>query len=198
MPRLRAGHWVPACAGSAGTIRALSETRSADLIRGHAEGMNAVHVPNGYLVNVLSVAHDLLKANGEMTTKQLHESLLAKNWKILSLSSLAEGLASRPKWFTLSGADAWLATSEDVSAAVRLDGLRFRALHAAGALDGLTAYVSGGGEVWHADLDCVGLWSGKAKAAAEGQPLREIDVKPRRIATGDRPACSVCVTEESW
>jgi len=159
--------------------------------------MDAEPVPDGYLVNALSVAHDLLTANGEMTTKQLHESLLAKNWKLLSLQSLAQGLASRPEWFTFSGTDAWLATSKHVSPAVRLEGLRSRARNAAEALHELEAYVSGGGEVWHADLDCAGLWHGKSKAAAEGRRLQEIDAQPRRVATGDRPACSVCVNEES-
>ena len=146
----------------------------------------------------MSVAHDLLKANGEMTTKQLHGWLLAKNWKLLSFQSLAQALASHPEWFTLSGTDTWLATSEDVSAAVRLEGLRVRAHNAAAALNELPAFVSGGGEVWHADLDCAGLWDGKKKAAAEGRRLQEIVAQPRRLATGDRPACSVCVTDESW
>jgi hypothetical protein len=157
--------------------------------------VSAAQASTGYVVNALAVAHALLKATGEMTTMQLHQALIAKKWSLLGLGPLAEALASHPEWFTKVGAETWLVTSEDVGASIRLEGLRLRAHQAAAALDEPVAFVSGGGDVWHADLDCAGLWDGKAEAVAKGYTLREIEAQARRIAAGDRPACSVCVTD---
>ena len=132
-----------------------------------------------------------------MQVDALHGQLVAKGWAQVSASQLAEAMTARPAWFHVSPQGAWSAFDADFDAVLRLEQLRLRAEADAAAFSEPVAYMSGGGSVWHATLECSGLWDGKAKAAAEGMTLRPIVVEARAAAEAERPGCMVCTTGRS-
>lgn len=147
---------------------------------------------SGYVANSLATAHALIRSRGAMTADDLYRAFVAKGWKKLTQAELVEAMAARPAWFRAGPSGAWTGFDADYDAVMRLESLRTRAEGDARAVGGSVAYLSGAGSVWHAKLECTGLWDGKAKAAAEGLTLRPITVETRRSAERERPGCQVC------
>lgn len=152
-----------------------------------------VDLSTSFVDNALGTVHQrIVAAQQPVSTDALLATLEAKGWHGFTRQSLSQAMMGRPQWFRPFGDDEWQALGGDYSGALRLSRLRVQAQEEARALKEPVAFASGGGGVWHVDLECSGLWDGKAKAASEGKNLHPISVEPRSSIAASRPACRIC------